>query len=137
MRNWIMSLGLAVTLAIGLGAHCNPGPVVTGVLNCETAAVKSALPDLLPIVASLLAGGGNNAMVDAALLGLAEKFGLDSLDCAVQAVIAVWAAAADHPEQVNKLLPTFDAKEVAKAALRGQAWLKSRGKAPRTVKVQP
>ena len=118
MRRVVMSL-LGLSL---LGATCHPAPILADLAKCEETAAVKQFPALVPIVGAVLASGGTNAAVDAALLGLVVAFGVDSVDCAVHAVLAgIGQVSASQP---TKMLRGAD---LDTAKVRAQGWLKSRG----------
>ena len=134
MKRWLVSLFTVAVLTLGIGAHCNPTPpVVTNLLDCTVAVVQQAVPDLVPIVASILASGGLNPTLDAALIALAARYGYDVIDCVIIALEAIWQAPASQPAVLVKLVPTFATPQVTRAQVLGQHWLATRGQAQRTV----
>ena len=70
---------------------------------------------------------------DAALIGLAARYGYDVIDCVIIALEAIWQAPASQPAVLVKLVPTFATPQVTRAQVLGQHWLATRGQAQRTV----
>ena len=130
LRSLITVTCTAVIVALSLGATCNPKPILSDLAKCEGSVAGKDAPALIPILGSILASGGTNAVIDAALLGLVAQFGVDSVDCGVVAVLAglaqVMGAAATQPGSMKAAAPTL-------AVARGTAWLGTRGASKRTV----
>ena len=123
LRNVAVMFCLTLTLlGFGLGAHCNPGPAWHAFVDCETAAVKSDLPGVLPLVTTILVSGGTDTAAEAALAGLGIKFGVDTVECAVVAAVVAFTASASQPTTALKSAPTIDH---ARGLARGNAWLKA------------
>ena len=128
LRSWVIVLGLVVFAGLTAGSNCQPKPILADLGHCEASAAVKDLPALVPILGAILASGGTNAAVDAALIGLALKFGADSVDCGIAAVLTgltqVVAVPATQPTKTVG---------VSLAQLRAQTWLATRGHSTRTV----
>ena len=130
MRPILTVLVLCAAVLFCTASTCHPGPVLADLGQCEKSAAAKDAPALVPIVIAIRSTASLDAAADAALLGLAVKFGFDSLDCAVQgAVEALKQLAAVPTSQPGTLKAAMMPVPVA----RGQRWLATRGAGKRTV----
>lgn len=144
MRNLMLAVLMLVAAFVLMGATCQSKQAKQAgqnFLKCEQAAALAAVPGIIPVVGAVVASGGTNPAIDASLIGLAIKFGIDTVDCALAAIAEAWqkppaAATATQPDLALKarvsLLHANDVQR-AQALKLVNGWLKTRGQQIRTV----
>ena len=129
-RRTVLVAVLAILSLSLVAATCNPKPILFDLGQCEKSAAAKDAPALIPIVISILSTASLDAAADAALLGLAVRFGIDSVDCAMLAAVAglkqLAGAPTTQPGAMKAALPS-------QSVGRGQRWLATRGASTRTV----